>query len=183
MRGKMKNTINKSTPWHWLTSDYEEEKKEPEKIVEPKFKTLTSDDIIRVEAVIKSNEKLVKELQIRIVNDFDAEETPNFVMVDEYISSFDEGDSKFGLYLTNKEANILGYIAQGFDNKEIAKFLGISTQTVKNHVTNVSKKFGASGRQACVAVAIRRGLLVFKGAKVFVRWNGNPHKRLRRHNG
>ncbi|MBI4303376.1 MAG: response regulator transcription factor [Chloroflexi bacterium] len=61
--------------------------------------------------------------------------------------------------LTGRETEILNYIAQGFLNKEIAIRLGISEQTIKNHVTSILRKLNANARTEAVVVAIKRGLI------------------------
>ncbi len=54
---------------------------------------------------------------------------------------------------------ILNYIAQGYFNKEIAVKLGISEQTIKNHVTSILRKLNANARTEAVVVAIKQGLI------------------------
>jgi DNA-binding NarL/FixJ family response regulator len=61
--------------------------------------------------------------------------------------------------LTPREIEILQYIAQGFLNKQIAAELGISEQTIKNHVTSILRKLNANARTEAVVVAIRQGLI------------------------
>ena len=62
------------------------------------------------------------------------------------------------LELSPRERQILGYVAQGFVNKEIAKELGISEQTVKNHVTSILRRLHAKDRTEAVVIAIKQGL-------------------------
>lgn len=50
------------------------------------------------------------------------------------------------IHLTKKEIDILNYVCSGFTNKEIAKRLFISEQTVKSHCNHLFKKFGVSSR-------------------------------------
>ena len=59
--------------------------------------------------------------------------------------------------LSNREIEILDYIARGNSNKEIAKSLKISDQTVKNHITSILKKLSVNDRTAAVVHALRHG--------------------------
>jgi DNA-binding NarL/FixJ family response regulator len=70
----------------------------------------------------------------------------------------EEGGTK-DLYspLSSREVEILDYIARGNSNKEIAKSLKISDQTVKNHITSILKKLSVNDRTAAVVHALRHG--------------------------
>jgi DNA-binding NarL/FixJ family response regulator len=57
--------------------------------------------------------------------------------------------------LSAREIEILDHIAQGHSNKEIASHLGISDQTVKNHITSILKKLQVNDRTAAVVHALR----------------------------
>jgi DNA-binding NarL/FixJ family response regulator len=59
--------------------------------------------------------------------------------------------------LSNREIEILDYIARGNSNKEIAKSLKISDQTVKNHITSILKKLSVNDRTAAVVHALKHG--------------------------
>ena len=59
--------------------------------------------------------------------------------------------------LSNREIEILDYISRGNSNKEIAKSLKISDQTVKNHITSILKKLSVNDRTAAVVHALRHG--------------------------
>lgn len=61
--------------------------------------------------------------------------------------------------LTNREAQILNYIASGNSNKQIAYILDISEQTIKNHVSSILRKLNANDRAHAVALAMRNGWL------------------------
>ena len=61
--------------------------------------------------------------------------------------------------LTPRETEILNHIAQGYLNKQIAFKLGISEQTIKNHVTSILRKLNANARTEAVVVAIKQGLI------------------------
>jgi DNA-binding NarL/FixJ family response regulator len=59
--------------------------------------------------------------------------------------------------LSAREVEILDYIARGNSNKEIAKSLKISDQTVKNHITSILKKLSVNDRTAAVVHALKHG--------------------------
>ena len=59
--------------------------------------------------------------------------------------------------LSPREMEVLAYIVQGASNKVIAIGLGISQQTVKNHMTSIFRKLGVSDRTEAAIVALRRG--------------------------
>ncbi len=59
--------------------------------------------------------------------------------------------------LTSREMEILEQIIDGLSNKEIATQLGISQQTVKNHVTSILSKLNRSDRTQAAIYALRHG--------------------------
>lgn len=59
--------------------------------------------------------------------------------------------------LSAREMEVLKYVARGMSNKEIALVLGISHQTVKNHVTSILRKIGVEDRTQAAIYALRRG--------------------------
>jgi two-component system response regulator DegU len=64
--------------------------------------------------------------------------------------------------LTPKEVQILTHIAEGNSNKRIANILGISEQTIKNHVSAILRKLNANDRAHAVFIAIRNGLITIQ---------------------
>lgn len=58
--------------------------------------------------------------------------------------------------LSGREVEILEHIAKGNSNKEIAKLLDISDQTVKNHITSILRKLDVNDRTAAVVYAIKQ---------------------------
>lgn len=68
-------------------------------------------------------------------------------------------ESPAGQHLSPRESEILGLLAAGLGNKEIAWRLKISEHTVKFHVTSIFNKLGASSRAEAVAIGIRRGFI------------------------
>ena len=61
--------------------------------------------------------------------------------------------------LTPRELEVLGLLAEGASNKEIARRLGISVHTAKFHVGSVIEKLDAVGRTDAVAHAARLGVI------------------------
>ncbi len=59
--------------------------------------------------------------------------------------------------LSNREIEVLEQIARGNSNKEIARALKISDQTVKNHITSILRKLAVNDRTQAVVYAIRHG--------------------------
>jgi DNA-binding NarL/FixJ family response regulator len=62
--------------------------------------------------------------------------------------------------LSPREVEVLGMMAEGFSNKEIAYRLGISEHTVKFHVTSVMAKLNAGSRTEAVTLGLRQGLIL-----------------------
>ncbi len=61
--------------------------------------------------------------------------------------------------LSIREMEILQLVAKGKKNQEIADQLGISENTVRNHMNNLLEKLGCRDRTEATAVAIRQGLV------------------------
>jgi len=59
--------------------------------------------------------------------------------------------------LSDREMEVLSCVVRGMSNKEIANLLGISHQTVKNHVTSILRKFSVEDRTQAVVYALQRG--------------------------
>jgi two-component system response regulator DegU len=59
--------------------------------------------------------------------------------------------------LTKRETQILTYVAEGNSNKEIARILSISEQTIKNHVSAILRKLNANDRAHAVTLALHGG--------------------------
>jgi DNA-binding NarL/FixJ family response regulator len=60
--------------------------------------------------------------------------------------------------VTRREAEVLGLLAQGLTNRQIAARLVVSEHTVHRHVTNILRKLGLPSRTAAAAHAVRAGL-------------------------
>lgn len=105
----------------------------------------------------------------------------NYVMADEVMSeknfahwlerqldsarrSYSEPGSPFHP-LSDREMEVLTLVVEGKSNKEIASMLGISHQTVKNHITSILRKFGVEDRTQAVVYALKRGWVKLKYEK------------------
>ena len=61
--------------------------------------------------------------------------------------------------LSGREVEVLGLVARGSSNREIAEALWISEATVKSHLIRIYAKLGVTDRTAAVTTAIERGML------------------------
>jgi len=75
----------------------------------------------------------------------------------EQISTFGSSPEDLFVPLSPREMEILQLIARGYSNKEIAHELGISRQTVKNHMTSILRKLSVNDRTQAALYALRRG--------------------------
>jgi DNA-binding NarL/FixJ family response regulator len=64
-----------------------------------------------------------------------------------------------GMRLTDRELEVLRLVATGMNNREIAKQLVISENTVKNHVRNILEKLQLHSRMEAVMYAVKEKLL------------------------
>jgi PAS domain S-box-containing protein len=71
--------------------------------------------------------------------------------------------------LTPREREVLALICRGLDDKSIARALGVSGNTVRNHVARIYAKIGVNRRTAAAAWARARG---FDGERLLARENG-----------
>lgn len=61
--------------------------------------------------------------------------------------------------LTTRQREILNLLAEGLQNKQIARRLGIGSQTVKTHVSRILERLETASRTEAVALAMREGLV------------------------
>ncbi len=83
-------------------------------------------------------------------------------LMEEYIGKLrDGGNLDTYSMLSDREKEILGYIAKGYSNKEIAELLVISVKTVETHKSNLMEKLKLKTRPELVKYAAKKGLLDF----------------------
>ena len=69
----------------------------------------------------------------------------------------EEGDD--GIPLTNRELQVLRHVALGLSNREIGGSLGISIETVKEHVQNILRKLDVNDRTQAAVWAVKKGVV------------------------
>jgi DNA-binding NarL/FixJ family response regulator len=62
--------------------------------------------------------------------------------------------------LTDRERQVLNFLAGGATSKELAQRLGLSTKTVENHRSRILEKLGVANTAAAINLAAQRGLLL-----------------------
>ncbi len=99
---------------------------------------------------------------VRVVADGQSLISPSMAvkLIDEFKQmSRPERESVPGLRLTDRELEVLSHVAKGLNNRDIAKHLYISENTVKNHVRNILEKLQLHSRMEAVMYAVREKLL------------------------
>ena len=61
--------------------------------------------------------------------------------------------------LTNRELQVLRHVALGLSNREIGRSLGISIETVKEHVQNILRKVDVTDRTQAAVWAVKKGIV------------------------
>lgn len=62
--------------------------------------------------------------------------------------------------LTDRELEVLGMLAEGLGNRQIADRLGVSDHTIKFHISSILDKLDASTRTEAVTTGLRMGLIL-----------------------
>lgn len=100
---------------------------------------------------------------IRVVSDGQSLISPSMAtkLLEEFktISRTGGKDDAIAPKLTDRELEVLNLVARGLNNREIAKQLFISENTVKNHVRNILEKLQLHSRMEAVMYAVREKLL------------------------
>ena len=123
---------------------------------------------IEPEALVDIVRKAANGLYIVGELTFDADELKNWLDagVEAATGPYMVDPNEHFVPLSPREMEILQFVTQGKSNKEIAQSLGISHQTVKNHMTSILKKLDVRDRTQAAVYALRRG---------WVRTNDHSH--------
>lgn len=108
------------------------------------LKSTSSDDLVRsIQTVYEGKALLHPDATVQLLKEF--------------VTLAENRAKDYGL--SNREMEVLQLLSEGKTNKEIAKSLWISEQTVKTHVAHIFDKLGTSDRTETVARALRSGLV------------------------
>ncbi len=77
----------------------------------------------------------------------------------ENFNGFTISEVKSDIDLTERELEVLEYLAKGLNNPQIAKVMNITVHTVKVHIHNIYNKLQAKGRTQAVLKAAKANLL------------------------
>ena len=94
----------------------------------------------------------------RVASGEDALDTSVFGRVKQVMRRRHERDDD-GIPLTNRELQVLRHLALALSNHEIAKSLGLSIETVKEHVQNILRKLEVNDRTQAAVWAVRRNVV------------------------
>ncbi|RUT28982.1 response regulator transcription factor [Paenibacillus zeisoli] len=84
-------------------------------------------------------------------------------LMNEYLDAMKNGEPQSAFdTLSEREREILSWVAKGYSNKEIAEHLIISVKTVETHKSNLMEKLGLKTRPDLVKYAMKKGMLNFE---------------------
>ena len=107
-----------------------------------------------------ASEDLIQAVRSAFAGDIYLYPTLARALVSDFLSMASMGDEKATMNgLTSREQEILGMLAEGCTNDEIANKLVISKHTVERHRENVMRKLNLHSRSELVKYAIRKGLI------------------------
>jgi DNA-binding NarL/FixJ family response regulator len=112
------------------------------------LKTSTPHDVIDgIRLASKGEAKITPRIAAKLLEDF------------RRFKEDDDIDDTELYVLSDREAEILDYVATGLRNKEIASKLGIAEKTVKNHVSNILKALQVNSRTEAAMKAVKARLV------------------------
>ena len=75
------------------------------------------------------------------------------------LASMRDRSSNPAVDLTPRELQVLRHVGYGLSNDEIARSMGISVETIKEHVQNILRKMGVQDRTQAAVWAVKQGLV------------------------
>jgi DNA-binding NarL/FixJ family response regulator len=111
------------------------------------LKTSTPQEVIEsVRLAARGEAKITPKIATKVIEDFRR--------VEKTAVEFEEATDEL-LVLSDRENEILQFVAQGMRNREIADRLGIAEKTVKNHVSNILKALQVNSRTEAAMKAVK----------------------------
>lgn len=100
-----------------------------------------------------------KELAFRLLQEFSNEKPRDLKKTAQKFPSLNKETNVVTTPLTEREKDVLGQVATGASNREIASELGISEHTIKNHLKNILQKLHLDNRVQLTRYALEQGLV------------------------
>ena len=111
------------------------------------LKDSSIDEVAQAVRVVAEGQSLISpSMAVKLIDEFKQMSKP-------------EREQGPALRLTDRELEVLRLVAKGLNNREVAKELFISENTVKNHVRNILEKLQLHSRMEAVMYAVREKLL------------------------
>ncbi len=104
-------------------------------------------------------DSLPKELINAIHNVHKGETTLHPTIASKLITEFNNSNHPEANSLTNREEEVLKFVAQGHSNEDISNQLFLSKRTVGTHVSNILSKLHLANRTQAALYALRQGLV------------------------
>ena len=82
-----------------------------------------------------------------------------FTSYGKVLASMRDRSSNPAVDLTPRELQVLRHVGYGLSNDEIARSMGISVETIKEHVQNILRKMGVQDRTQAAVWAVKQGLV------------------------
>ena len=99
-----------------------------------------------------------EELFEAVVRASRGEPTPTDSLLNTVRTRMRQSIGAVGVDLTNREMQVLRHVAMGLSNREVGKSLGISVETVKEHVQNILRKLCVNDRTQAAVWAVKNEL-------------------------
>jgi len=87
------------------------------------------------------------------------EDTPSDSLLNTVRTRMRSNASAANVDLTNREMQVLRHVSMGLSNREVGKSLGISIETVKEHVQNILRKLSVNDRTQAAVWAVKNKLI------------------------